>query len=72
MRSWLAPEGRFLMHIFTHRSGFYLFDRANREDWIAQHFFTGGLMPSHHLVRQGRQTHTLSRPSLVDHLVGTR
>lgn len=50
--SWLAPEGRFFMHIFTHRSGSYLFDRANREDWIAQHFFTGGLMPSHHLVRQ--------------------
>lgn len=51
-RSWLAPEGRFFMHVFTHRSGSYLFDRANREDWIAQHFFTGGVMPSHHLVRQ--------------------
>ena len=40
------------MHIFTHRSGAYLFDRADREDWIAQHFFTGGVMPSHHLIRQ--------------------
>ena len=29
-----------------------MFDRANREDWIAQHVFTGRLMPSHHLVRQ--------------------
>lgn len=52
VRSWLAPEGRFFMHIFTHRAGSYVFDRANREDWIAQHFFTGGLMPSHQLVRQ--------------------
>jgi cyclopropane-fatty-acyl-phospholipid synthase len=52
VRSWLAPEGRFFMHIFTHRAGSYVFDRANREDWIAQHFFTGGVMPSHHLVRQ--------------------
>ncbi len=52
VRSWLAPDGRFFMHIFTHRSGSYLFDRANREDWIAQHFFTGGVMPSHHLIRQ--------------------
>jgi cyclopropane-fatty-acyl-phospholipid synthase len=52
VRSWLAPEGRFFMHIFTHRVGSYLFDHANREDWIAQHFFTGGVMPSHHLVRQ--------------------
>ena len=50
--SWLLPEGRFFMHIFTHRAGSYLFDRGNREDWIAQHFFTGGVMPSHHLVRQ--------------------
>jgi cyclopropane-fatty-acyl-phospholipid synthase len=51
LRSWLAPEERFFMHIFT-RAGAYLFDRADREDWIAQHFFTGGVMPSHHLIRQ--------------------
>lgn len=50
--SWLAPGGRFFMHIFTHRSGTYLFDRTDKEDWIAQHFFTGGVMPSHHLIRQ--------------------
>ena len=30
----------------------YLFDRDDKEDWIAQHFFTGGVMPSHHLIRQ--------------------
>ncbi len=52
VHAWLAPEGRFFMHVFTHRSGSYLFERANREDWIAQHFFTGGVMPSHQLVRQ--------------------
>ncbi|MBR0836136.1 class I SAM-dependent methyltransferase [Bradyrhizobium manausense] len=52
VRSWLAPEGRFFMHIFTHRVGSYVFDHANREDWIAQHFFTGGVMPSHQLIRQ--------------------
>ena len=52
VKSWLKPDGRFFMHIFTHRAGTYLFDRADREDWIAQHFFTGGVMPSHHLIRQ--------------------
>ena len=52
VRSWLQPDGRFFMHIFTHRSGAYLFDRTDHEDWIAQHFFTGGVMPCHHLVRQ--------------------
>jgi cyclopropane-fatty-acyl-phospholipid synthase len=52
LRSWLKPDGRFFMHIFTHRSGSYLFDRADGEDRVAQHFFTGGMMPSHHLIRQ--------------------
>ena len=52
VESWLEPDGRFFMHIFTHRAGAYLFDRTDREDWIAQHFFTGGVMPSHHLIRQ--------------------
>jgi cyclopropane-fatty-acyl-phospholipid synthase len=52
VRSWLAPEGRLFLHIFTHRAGAYIFNGADREDWIAQHFFTGGVMPSHHLVRQ--------------------
>jgi cyclopropane-fatty-acyl-phospholipid synthase len=52
VRSWLMPDGRFFMHVFTHRAGAYRFDRADGEDWIAQHFFTGGVMPSHHLIRQ--------------------
>jgi cyclopropane-fatty-acyl-phospholipid synthase len=29
VNSWLVPDGRFFMHIFTHRSGVYLFDRAH-------------------------------------------
>jgi len=52
VRSWLDRDGRLFMHIFTHRAGAYLFDRTDREDWIAQHFLTGGVMPSHHLIRQ--------------------
>jgi cyclopropane-fatty-acyl-phospholipid synthase len=51
-RGWLVPDGRLFMHIFSHRAGTYLFDRADKDDWIAQHFFTGGVMPSHHLIRQ--------------------
>jgi cyclopropane-fatty-acyl-phospholipid synthase len=52
VKSWLAPDGRFFMHIFSHRCGAYRFDRADKQDWIAQHFFTGGVMPSHRLIRQ--------------------
>jgi cyclopropane-fatty-acyl-phospholipid synthase len=52
LRTWLEPDGRFFLHIFTHRSGAYLFDRGDGQDWVAQHFFAGGVMPSHHLIRQ--------------------
>jgi cyclopropane-fatty-acyl-phospholipid synthase len=52
VKSWLKPDGRFFMHIFTHRAGAYLFDAGDADDWIAQHFFTGGVMPSHCLIRQ--------------------
>ena len=52
MRGWLAPEGRAFIHVFAHRSAPYRFEVEDRSDFIAQHFFTGGLMPSHGLMRQ--------------------
>jgi cyclopropane-fatty-acyl-phospholipid synthase len=52
IRSWLAPEARVFIHVFSHRATAYRFDFADKDDWIAQHFFTGGLMPSHGLIRQ--------------------
>ena len=51
-RGWLAPEGRLFLHVFTHRSAPYRFDHGASGDFIAQHFFTGGLMPSRGLIRQ--------------------
>ena len=65
-RSWLKQDGRLFLHIFTHRAGAYLFDRANREDWIAQHFFTGGMMPSHHPAIQ-RSVQSRARVALERH-----
>lgn len=49
-REWLAPDGRLFIHVFTHRDQPYRFDHADKADWIAQHFFTGGIMPSHGLM----------------------
>jgi cyclopropane-fatty-acyl-phospholipid synthase len=48
-RESLAPEGRLFLHIFTHKSRTYRFDRDDPTDWIARHFFTGGVMPAHDL-----------------------
>jgi cyclopropane-fatty-acyl-phospholipid synthase len=50
-RSWLDDEGRLFLHVFTHVDASYRFDHADRSDWIAQHFFTGGIMPSQALAR---------------------
>lgn len=51
IKTWLAPEGRLFIHVFSHRYSPYRFDHKNDADWIAQHFFTGGIMPSHGLIR---------------------
>jgi cyclopropane-fatty-acyl-phospholipid synthase len=52
VKTWLKPDGRLFIHIFTHRTGPYRFDVEDEADWIAQHFFAGGVMPSHNLMRQ--------------------
>ena len=51
IHGWLLPEGRLFLHVFSHRATPYRFDHADKSDWIAQHFFTGGIMPSHNLIR---------------------
>ncbi len=52
VRGWLKPDGRLFLHIFTHKSRASRYDRSDASDWMAQHFFTGGIMPTHGLIRQ--------------------
>ena len=59
--SWLRPTGKLFVHHFCHRTLAYPYETEGEANWMGRYFFTGGLMPSEHMLTQFHRHMTVTR-----------
>jgi len=50
VNGFLKENGKLFVHIFTHETLAYKFEVKDETDWMSKYFFSGGMMPSNHLL----------------------
>jgi cyclopropane-fatty-acyl-phospholipid synthase len=67
IHGWLVPGGKLFFHVFCHRTSSYEFsDSGGDDDWMARHFFTGGMMPAASLPLRFQQHLSFERYHAVN------
>lgn len=64
--NWLEPGGRLFFHIFCHRHFPYFYEVRSETDWMARHFFSGGMMPAWDLPLLAQDALTLEDRWAID------
>lgn len=64
--SWLQPDGLAFFHHFAHRELIYPYRAEAAGEWVARHFFTGGMMPCADLLEWFGESLTMKDRWIVD------
>lgn len=66
IEGFLEDDGKLFVHVFVHARHSYLFEDNDESDWMARHFFSGGMMPSRSLYRRFQENLVLASQWDVD------